>query len=353
MKAVLGLEDGTIITGSGFGIEGAAAGELVVTLVSSGYMEALSDPSVAGQLLMFGYPLVGNYGADEGQLQHDKVHAEGAIVRELCEYPKHQPPLGEFFEEHGLMGIEGVDTRMLTIKLREQGVLRAALLTGSDDGHEAVRMAQQAPVQESRELIPQVTCKAPYRIEGPGKRIAVLDLGCRKSILESLRHRSADLYVYPYGTTAKEILADKPQALFLTNGPGYPFAAPKAIQTVKDLLGVIPVQGVCMAPEIIAAALGGEVEKLKLGHRGASQPVRFSDGSVAVTFQGHGYAVVESSLPEGCEVSCYNLNDRTVEGFINNDLGVYCVQFHPEHDAKYDGAEKPIYDIMYRGIPDA
>ena len=353
MKAVLGLEDGTIITGSGFGVEGAATGELVVTLVSNGYMEALSDPSVAGQLLMFGYPHVGNYGANPDQLQSSKVHATGAIVRELCEFPKHEPTMAAYFEENGLMGIEGVDTRMLTIKLREEGVMRAALLTGSDDGHEAVRLAQNAPVQETRELIPDVTCKEAYHIPGSGKKIAVLDLGCRKSILKSLQNRGADLYVYPYGTPADVILADKPQALFLTNGPGYPFAAPKAIETVKNILGTIPVQGVCMGTEIIAAALGGEVEKLKLGHRGASQPVKFSDGSVAVTFQGHGYAVIGDTLPEGCEISCVNLNDHTVEGFINNDLGVYCVQFHPEHDAVHDGAEKPIYDIMYRGIPDA
>ncbi|MDR3102672.1 MAG: glutamine-hydrolyzing carbamoyl-phosphate synthase small subunit [Methanocalculaceae archaeon] len=353
MKAVLGLEDGTIITGSGFGAEGTATGELIVTLVSSGYMEALSDPSVAGQLLMFGYPLVGNYGANPSQLQSGKTHAAGAIVRELCASPKHEPSLGQYFEENGLIGIEGVDTRMLTIKLREHGVMRAALLTGSDDGREAVRLSQHAPVQEARELIPKVTCKEAYHITGSGKKLAVLDLGCRKSILQSLHNRGADLYVYPYGTPVDVILADKPQALFLTNGPGYPFAAPKAIAVVKNLLGTIPVLGVCMGTEILAAALGGEIEKLKLGHRGASQPVKFSDSSVAVTFQGHGYAVIGGSLPEGCEISCVNLNDNTIEGFINNDLGVYCVQFHPEHDAVHDGAEKPIYDIMYRGIPDA
>lgn len=353
MKAVLGLEDGTIITGSGFGVEGTAAGELVVTLVSNGYMEALSDPSTVGQLLMFGYPLVGNYGANPDQLQSSKVSAAGAIVRELCEFPKHAPTLGQYFEENGLMGIEGVDTRMLTIKLREQGVMRAALLTGSDDGHEAVRLAQNAPVQETRELIPDITCKEAYHISGTGKKIAVLDLGCKKSILQSLHNRGADLYVYPYGTPADVILADNPQALFLTNDLGYPFSASKAVATVKNILGIIPVQGVCMGTEIIAAALGGEVEKLKLGHRSASQPVRFSDGSVAVTYQCHGYAVIGDSLPEGCEVSCINVNDQTVEGFVNSDLGIYCVQFHPEHDAVYDGAEKPIYDIMYRGIPDA
>lgn len=323
MKAVLGLEDGTIITGTGFGVEGSVSGELVVTLVSTGYMEALSDPSVSGQLLMFGYPLIGNYGANKAQLQHDKVHAAGTIVREVCVHPKHQPTLGEFYDENDLVGIEGVDTRMLTIKLREQGVMRAALISGSDDGYKAVSMAQSAPIQETRDLIPGVTCQAPYHIQGKGKKIAVLDLGCRKSILTSLKNRGADIFVYPYGTPADVILANKPNALLVTNGPGYPFAAQKAISCVKDILGTIPVQGICMGSEIIAAALGGQVEKLKLGHRGASQPVKFSDGTVAVTFQSHGYAVVANSLPEGCEINCINANDGTVEGFVNNDLGVY------------------------------
>lgn len=355
MKAVLGLEDGTIITGTGFGIEGQAAGELIVNLASNGYMETLSDPGVAGQLLMFGYPLVGNYGANKDQLQSSKVHAAGTIVRELCTQPKHQPTLGKFFEENELLGIEGVDTRRLTIKLREEGVMRAALITGDgeDAGEKAVALARGAPAQETRELIPAVTCNAPYRIEGSGKKIAVLDLGGKKSVYQSLSKRGADLYVYPYGTPADVILEEKPSALFVTNGPGYPLAAPAAIKTVSDILGTIPVQGVCMGAEIIAAALGAEFEKLKLGHRGASQPVKFSDGTVAVTFQSHGYAVLGDTLSEGCTVTCRNANDNTVEGFENSDLGVNCVQFQPEHDSVYDGAEKPIYDIMYRGIPDA
>ena len=353
MKAVLGLEDGTILTGTGFGVEGQASGELIVNLASNGYMEALSDPGVSGQLLMFGYPLVGNYGANKDQLQSSKVHAAGTIVRELCTQPKHQPTLASFFEENGLIGIEGIDTRKLTIKLREEGVMRAAVITGSDDGEAAVALARASPVQETRELIPAVTCDAPYRIEGNGKKIAVLDLGCKKSVYQSLVKRGADLYIYPYGTAADIILENKPDALFVTNGPGYPLAAPKAIETVKDILGTIPVQGICMGSEIIAAALGAEFEKLKLGHRGASQPVKFSDGTVAVTFQSHGYAVIADSLSEGCAVTCVNANDGTLEGFENSDLGVTCVQFQPEHDSMYDGAEKPIYDIMYRGIPDA
>ena len=353
MKAVLGLEDGTIISGNGFGVEGQKTGELVVNLASTGYMEALSDPGVSGQILLFGSPLIGNYGALAQQMQSDRIHAEAAVVHELCSYPKHQPAMRDFFEENGLVGIEGVDTRMLTIKLREKGVMRAALIAGSDDGYEAVALAQKAPVQETRDLIPGVTCKEAYRIKGEGKKIAVLDLGVKKTVLQSLQNRGADLFVYPYGTPADVILKDKPQALFVTNGPGYPLRAEKAIETVKEIIGRIPVQGVCMGAEVIAAALGAEFDKLHFGHRGASQPVRFSDGTVAVTFQSHGYAIREGTLPEGCDVTCVNANDGTIEGFENADLGITCVQFQPEHDAIPDNVEKPIYDMMYRGIPNA
>ncbi|HJJ47814.1 MAG TPA: glutamine-hydrolyzing carbamoyl-phosphate synthase small subunit [Methanocorpusculum sp.] len=353
MKAVLGLEDGTIFSGTGFGIEGEAAGEIIVSLLSTGYMEALSDPGVEGQILTFGYPLLGNYGALKEQMHSSRVHASAAVCRELCTCPKNRPAMKDFFEENGLIGIEDVDTRMLTIKLREQGVMRAAVITGSDDGEKAVALARAAPVQESRELIPAVTCKAPYHIEGRGRKIAVLDLGVRSTVLKSLANRGADLYIYPYGTTTDVILADKPQALFVTNGPGSPNAAPKAIAAVKEILGTIPVQGICMGCEIIAAALGADISKLKFGHRGASQPVKFADGTVAVTYQSHGYAVEAETLPEGCSVNCVNANDRTLEGFENADLGIYACMFHPEHDAIYDGVEKPVYDIMYRGIPNA
>lgn len=353
MKAVLGLEDGTIFTGTGFGVEGTVVGELVVSLVSTGYMETLSDPGVEGQLVTFGYPLLGNYGALEEQMHSSRIHAAGTVCRETCVSPKHTPTIAEFFEEHGLLGIEDVDTRMLTIKLREQGVMRAALISGSDDGEKAVALARNAPVQESRHLIEQVTCREPYHIAGNGKKIAVLDLGARKTVFTSLKNRGADIYVYPYGTPADIILENKPQALFVTNGPGYPGAAPLAVKTVDEVLGTIPVQGICMGCEIIASALGADITKLKLGHRGASQPVKFADGTVAVTYQSHGYAVDADTLPEGCVVNCTNANDATLEGFENADLGIYACMFHPEHDGIYDGVEKPIFDIMYRGIPNA
>ena len=350
MKAVLGLEDGSVFRGDGFGAEGDVAGELIVNFASNGYLSTLSDPAVSGQLVTFSSPLIGNYGASADELESDSIHAAGVVVHELCRTPKRTPALESFFEEHGVIGVSGIDTRMITRHLRECGIMRAALLTGSDDGEKAVSLAKSVPAAETKDFISQVTCKAPYRIKGMGKKIAVLDLGCRKSTLKSLSRRGADLYVYPYGTTAKEILAEKPAALFVTDGPGFPKAAEKAVSTVKDLIGTIPVQGISLGCDVIAAAFGAEFEKLKLGHRSPAEPVRFADGSVAVTFQNHGYAICKDTLPEGCSLLACSANDGTPEGFENSNLGVYAVQFIPEHDSVYDGAEKPIYDIMYRQI---
>ncbi|HJJ54958.1 MAG TPA: carbamoyl phosphate synthase small subunit, partial [Methanocorpusculum sp.] len=288
--------------------------------------------------------------ASMDELVSSRIHAAGAVIHELCRVPKRHQPLETFFEEHHLSGICGVDTRMITRHLRDNGVMRAALLTGSDDGDAAVSLAKRVSKPETIDRIPGVTCTSPYRIEGKGKKIAVLDLGVKSTTLKSLVKRGADLYVFPYGTPADEILAVRPAALFVTDGPGYPLAAEKAIPVVNEILGTVPVQGISLGCDIIAAALGAEFEKLKLGHRSPAEPVRFTDGSVAVTFQNHGYVIRDGTLPDGCSLLCRNANDGTLEGFENSNLGVYAVQFQPEHDAVYDGAEKPVYDIMYRQI---
>ena len=350
MKAVLGLEDGTVIQGTGFGAEAEICGELVVNLASNGYMETLSDPASAGQIVAFASPLIGNYGASADELVSPDVHAAGAVVHELCSTPKRQPTLESFFEERELPGIANVDTRMIVRHLREHGVMRAALITGSDDGDAAVALARRAPAAEAVDRIPEVTCKAPRHIPGSGKKIAVLDLGGKSTTFKSLSKRGADLYVYPYGTSAKEILAAGPAALFVTDGPGHPQMAKQAVAAVKDILGTVPVQGIALGCDVIAAAMGAEFDKLTLGHRSPAEPVRFTDSSVAVTFQNHGYVIRDGTLPEGCSALCCNVNDGTLEGFENYNLGVYAVQFQPEHDAVYDGAEKPVYDIMYRHI---
>ncbi len=353
MKAVLGLEDGTYFRGEGFGVEGERTGELVFTTQMTGYMEALTDPSYAGQILMFTYPLIGNYGVDFANFQNPGIHASGCVTREICRSPKHQPSLASFFEEQGLHGISGIDTRMLTINTRIHGTLRSALIVGDDNGERAVQMAQNAPALRETDLIQSVTCQEPYHVKGGGKRIAVLDLGVKKNIIVSLRKRDADVYIFPYTATQDEIDACKPQALFVSNGPGDPKMAVPAIQTARAYLGDIPIFGICMGNQILARALGAETHKMKFGHRGSNQPVRGTDGSINITTQNHGYVVDGDTLPEGCTVSYVNVNDGSLEGFYDRYLDIFCVQFHPEAYGGPQDTEKTIFDLIYRSIPDA
>lgn len=351
MKAVLGLEDGTFVVGDGFGVDGACSGELVFTTQMTGYMEALTDPSYAGQILMFTYPLIGNYGVDQQNFESPMVHARGCIAREIAAVPAARPSVAEYFEENGLLGISGVDTRSLTIKTRTVGTLRASLIVGSDDGEEAVRRARDASPISEVDLIGSVSCPEPYRISGPGKRIAVIDLGVKRHILASLAHRGADIHVFPHTAAPDEVMAAKPDALFISNGPGDPRRATHAIRCVRDLAGELPVIGICMGIQVAALALGAETYKMKFGHRGTNQPIRYRDGSIYITTQNHGFAVDEETLPEGCAVSYRNVNDGTVEGFENRDLAITCVQFHPEAHGGPRDTEMHFFDRIYREIP--
>jgi carbamoyl-phosphate synthase small subunit len=195
-----------------------------------------------------------------------------------------------------------------------------------------------------------VSCKAPYHIPGKGKRIAVIDLGIKKNMLTSLATRNADLRIFPHHVKSDEILACKPDALFISNGPGDPKRATDAIRCVKALLGELPIFGICMGNQISALALGGDTYKLKFGHRGANQPVRDMNGRIYITTQNHGFAVDGESLPEGCRVSYANVNDNTVEGFLNDDLNLTCVQFHPEAHGGPRDTERPFFDSLFRRI---
>ncbi len=351
MKAVLGLEDGTFVVGSGFGVEGVCSGELVFSTQMTGYMEALTDPSYAGQILMFTYPLIGNYGVDLENFESPRVHARGCVAREIARVPTMRPSVAEYFEENGLLGISGVDTRSLTIKTRTVGTLRASLIVGSDDGEEAVRRARAAPPVGDADLIASVSCPGPYRIGGTGKRIAVIDLGVKRHILASLSRRGADIHVFPHTAAPDEIMAAKPDALFISNGPGDPRRAVDAIRCVRELAGAVPVIGICMGIQVTALALGAETYKMKFGHRGTNQPVRYRDGSISITTQNHGFAVDGETLPEGCTVSYRNVNDGTVEGFEDQDLNITCVQFHPEAHGGPRDTEMHFFDRVYRGIP--
>ena len=314
-------------------------------------MEALSDPGYQGQILMFTYPLIGNYGVHPDNFQSSTVHALGCVVRELCKNPASTPSLGDYYSDNGLLGISGIDTRKLTIATRLNGTMGAALIVGDDNGEYAVECARKEQPITGMDLISQVSCKEPYHIKGTGKRIAVLDLGMQNSILASLKRRGADLYIFPHTTRPDVIEAVKPQALVITNGPGDPMRAADAIKPIQCYIGKIPVIGVCMGNQVAALALGGETCKMKFGHRGSNQPVRHRDGKIFITAQNHGFAVDKDTLPEGCEPLFTNVNDGTLEGFVCEDLNLFTVQFHPEaHSGPY-GAEEQIFDRMYRRIP--
>jgi|WetSurMetagenome_2_1015567.scaffolds.fasta_scaffold01050_4 carbamoyl-phosphate synthase small subunit len=350
MKAVLGLEDGQFVVGEGFGVEGECAGELVFNTQMTGYMESLTDPSYFGQILMFTFPMIGDYGVDIENFQNPRVCALGAITREICEKPDARPTIRSFFEERGLYGMSGVDTRALTIKTRVHGTMRAAMVVGSDDGASAVALARRPPAHDEIVPIPLVSCKKAYHVHGSGKRIAVLDLGIKKNMITSLMERKGDLTVFPYNATSDQVMALRPDALFISNGPGDPKQATEAITCVRELLGELPIFGICMGNQVSALALGGDTYKLKFGHRGANQPVRHKDGRIFITTQNHGYAVDAESLPEGSKITYVNVNDGTVEGFENTDLDLTTVQFHPEAHGGPRDTEAHFFDAMFRRL---
>jgi carbamoyl-phosphate synthase small subunit len=350
MKAVLGLENGESVVGDGFGVEGECAGELVFNTQMTGYMESLTDPSYFGQILMFTFPQIGNYGVDPQNFQNPKVCALGCIAKEICEKPAGNMSIRSYFEENDLLGMTGIDTRALTIRTRVHGTMRAALVVGSDDGGYAVSLAKKTPTISDIIPIPEVSCEAPYRIPGSGKRIAVIDLGIKKNQLTSLSKRNGDLYVFPHDATSQQVLACIPDALFVSNGPGDPKQARQSIRCIRELLGRLPIFGICMGNQVSALAIGGDTYKLKFGHRGANQPVRYRDGRIFITTQNHGFAVDADSLPEGCRVTYTNVNDGTVEGFEDKDLGLTTVQFHPEAHGGPRDTEAHFFDALFRRL---
>lgn len=351
MKAVLGLEDGTFVKGEGLGVEGIVQGELVFTTQYTGYEEALTDPSYKGQILMFTYPLIGNYGISGETFQSDGMQAEGLVVREACDHPSHHRSsrsIYEFLRDEGKSGIMGIDTRMLTIKTREYGTMKAAIIVGDDNGEEAVRLARQQPDIGSMDLVGMVTCKVPYHVKGDedGGSVVLMDFGAKRNIIKSLNRRGVNVTVVPASTRAEDILDYEPDALLLSNGPGDPQQAVNGISVVKELAGQLPIFGICLGHQIISLALGGETYKMKFGHRGANQPVKDRKrGIVYITSQNHGYAVNESSVDEkDVSITQFNANDGTVEGLEHKYLDIMSVQYHPEaHPGPLD-TEKIFFD---------
>ena len=330
------LEDGTVFPGRAVAASGVAAGEACFSTASAGYEQAVTDPSYARQVLTFAYPLIGNYGVDERLLESDRVWTEGVVMR------RSRPAWSTWLAARGVVALEDVDTRALVRRLREDGAQRCALGTASAEELHARALGQPhldwPRMQEEPELAsPPPALEActpePYSV-GAGPRVVVLDLGCKRSIVRRLVETGVEAYVVPGTWTADAVLELEPTAVLIGNGPGDPAQLDGPIETVRGLLGRVPLFGICLGHQLVALAVGLGTFKLKFGHRGANHPVRVTGSSrVLVTAQNHGFAVAPG---DGAEISHVSLNDDTVEGLAGD--GFETLQFHPEaapgpHDA--------------------
>jgi carbamoyl-phosphate synthase small subunit len=328
--AYLVLEDGTVYEGRGFGRAGSVVGEVVFNTGMTGYQEVLTDPSYYGQIVMMTYPLIGNYGVNWEDPESMRPQVKGFVVRELCQVPSNwysESTLNEYLDRAGIMGIEGIDTRSITRKIRDHGTMRGYICNGKPDEVLNGQMMQYSIVDS----VNHVTCDETFELPGPGLRVAVMDFGLKASILKSLRKRGCHLFVHRADDLAEAVLANEPDGIMLTNGPGDPKDNPGVINELKKLAGKVPIFGICLGHQLMALACGADTERLRYGHRGTNHPVKdLEQDRVYITSQNHGYTIIEESLPKGMAVSHRNWNDMTVEGIKYLEHPTFTVQFHPE-----------------------
>jgi len=363
MKAILALEDGSVFRGAGFGARASACGEVCFNTSMTGYQEILTDPSYKAQIVTMTYPLIGNYGVNDQDVESWKPHVSGFVVRELSPVVSNwrsDSSLHDYLAQHAIPGIQGIDTRALTKKLRVRGALNGFLTTEDMTAEEAVARAKGWEGLLGVDYVKEVTHPKAFawdekdehsaafdlvrgnaKVDARNHRlpmppadlpIVALDFGMKYNIARRLRQHGFKVQIVPAITTAAEVLKYKPAGIFLSNGPGDPSALGYAVDTVRELLNTgIPIFGICLGHQILGQAFGGKTFKLKFGHRGGNQPVKdLVSGRVEITSQNHGFAVDAASLPSDVQVDRINLNDQTVEGMRHKTKPVFCVQYHPE-----------------------
>ena len=359
MKAILLLEDGTVFEGRSFGASGQKCGEVVFNTSMAGYQEILTDPSYNEQIITMTYPLIGNVGTNSVDWESRKVFASGFIVKENCNYPsnwRNTEPLSNYLKQNHVVGLEGTDTRKLVKHIRTQGAMRGIISSTQSSIVNLKKKLQEYPGLVGRDIVKDVTVKKPYRWNKRAinvltkeqvtyekqYNVVAFDYGIKQNILRLLCSHGCDVHVVPADTAAREVLARKPDGVFLSNGPGDPAAVKYAIETVKELLGPVPIFGICLGHQILALSLGAKTYKLKFGHRGANHPVKnLGTGKIEITCQNHGFCVDIDSVDESeVELTHINLNDSTLEGIRCKKLPAFSVQYHPEaspgpHDSNY------------------
>lgn len=359
--AKLALEDGSIYPGTAFGASGEVFGEVVFNTSMTGYQEILTDPSYCGQIVTMTYPQIGNYGVNAADVESGKLSIRGFLVRELCRTPSNfrsEESLDEYLKAANVIGLEGIDTRSLTRRLRTRGAMTGVLSTVDLDDESLRRKVQNSPSIIGRDLVKEVMPAAPFTWnealsdwssfaptdrapDGKERHVVAIDYGMKWNILRHLRSLGCRVTVVPGTATAEQVLAFQPDGVFLSNGPGDPRPLTYATDTIRGLLGKTPVFGICLGHQLMGLACGAEIFKLKFGHRGANQPVlNQASGRVEITSQNHGFAIASENLPDCLEVTHINLNDQTVEGLRHKDHPAFCVQYHPEaaagpHDSEY------------------
>jgi len=345
-QAILAFEDGKIYRGASFGAAGEAYGEVVFNTSMAGYQEILTDPSYKGQIVTMTYPLIGNYGVNDEDAESKQPFVEGFVVKEASKIASNwrsTKSLPDYLKEHSIVAMEGIDTRSLTLHIRQSGELKAVISTKDLDEDSLVKKARESKGLLGVDLVKEVASPGISRWNEKGKfHVVVLDCGVKFNILRELAKNNCRVTIVSAKTGAKEILDLKPDGVLLSNGPGDPSAVPYVVETVRGLIGKTPIFGICLGHQMLGQAFGGKTFKLKFGHHGGNHPVKdIKTGKVAITVQNHGFCVdIDTLNKKEIEITHSNLNDGTLEGMRHKKLPIFSVQFHPEsapgpHDAEY------------------